>query len=102
MLPPSSNRSAPARLLASSPPAAEQWNKQLTQLPCDSAGLVPLASFLPAPQVKEPSGHCILWLDGSRKAKPWKSHTGHKPVEGRDWDCKKKLNGRRGWLDFGR
>jgi hypothetical protein len=39
--------------------------------------------------MKEPSGHCTRWLDGSRKKKPWKNHTGLKPIEGRDWDCKK-------------
>ena len=58
----------------------------MKRLKLNRNGWCPLADFLTDDRVNESKAHVLRFLDGSRKRKPWKSHTGHNPVRGRDWD----------------
>ena len=69
------------------PSKEEQWRSVVKRLRFNRNGWCPLVDFLALkPQINESKRHPLRFLDGSSKRKSWKSHTGHNPVKGRDWD----------------
>ena len=67
------------------PSKEQQWLSVVKRLGFNRKGWCPLADFLSLkPQINESKRHPLRFLTSKRKS--WKSHTGHNPVKGRDWD----------------
>ena len=78
-------RPAPARQAVPSTDA--QWRSLCSKLTCVD-GWIKLSEFLAQDEIKENKNQGKRYVDGSFKRRPWRSHTGHLPVRGRDWDYK--------------